>query len=57
MNPRMGDSRRYEDPVSKIDNGGLFSRERCHQLTQYPLFDPDNCSRCTTITKTECCRL
>lgn len=34
-NQRMADSRHYEDPVAKIDNGGLFSRERCRQLTQY----------------------
>lgn len=29
MNSRLGDSRNYQDPVAKIDNGGLFNRQRC----------------------------
>ena len=32
---RMGESRHYEDPVAKIENGGLFNRERCRNLTTY----------------------
>ena len=51
-NQRMADSRHYEDPVAKIDNGGLFSRERCRQLTQYLSPYIDSSSTCTTTTRT-----
>jgi len=30
----MSDSRYYQDQVAKIENGGLFSRERCTELTK-----------------------
>lgn len=33
-NSNMADSRYYQDQVAKIDNGGLFTRERCRELTR-----------------------
>lgn len=34
-NQGLGDSRYYQDQVVKIENGGLFSKERCNELTKY----------------------
>lgn len=33
-NQSLGDSRYYQDQVVKIENGGLFSKERCAELTR-----------------------
>lgn len=33
----ISDSRYYQDQVAKIDNGGLFGKERCRELTKYIL--------------------
>lgn len=30
----LENSRTYRDPVAKIENGGLFSKERCREITQ-----------------------
>lgn len=52
-NSNLGDSRYYQEQVAKIENGGLFNRERCTQLTKYPITQIDNCLKCTMTTKME----
>jgi hypothetical protein len=36
-NPNLGDSRYYQDQVAKIENGGLFNKDKCTDLTKYAL--------------------
>lgn len=55
-NQNLGDSHYYQDQVVKIENGGLFNKERCTELTRYMYHHIGNYLKCTMITKTECCR-
>jgi len=50
----MADSRYYQDQVAKIENGGLFSREHCTELTKYQFIKLDNCLKCMMRIETTC---
>lgn len=48
----MSDSRYYQEQVAKIENGGLFTRQRCTEITKFFDSYTGNCSNSTMTIRT-----